>query len=125
MKTITNASFVVAFALALFSSGCGKSAPPVPDTSPALQQAFESAAPALKERIASVATDLKAQKFIEVTKALDEIVAGGKLTEAQEQAISSTILEINEAAANNPKLDTPEMYQLRSQMFQRLRRSGR
>lgn len=124
MKTILRASLLCMFTFSLLTSGCGKSEPPVADTTPALQQAFEAADPALKERVAALAADLKAQKLVEATKTLEQIVSGSKLSEVQQQAISRTILEINEIAANNPQLDTQEMFAARAKLFQSLRRSA-
>jgi len=125
MKVIAKSLLVIALGLTLFAPGCKKSEQPAADSSQMLQQAFETAEPALKEGIASLVTNLKAQKFAEVTKALEPIVSNPRLTDPQKQAISTTILQINEAAANNPKLDTPEMYAIRANMFNVLRRGGR
>jgi hypothetical protein len=125
MKLLLHSTLLFLCALSLLTCGCKKSEPPVADTSPALQQAFESADPALKERVAAVAADVKAKKLVDATKALDQLVSSARLTDAQAQAISNTILEMNEVAANNPEVDSKEMYDLRSKMFQSLRRRGR
>jgi len=126
MKTIAKSSFLIALVLALLTPGCKKAEkPPAVDASQLLQQAFEGAEPALKETIASAAANLKAQKFAEVTKALEPVASNPRLTEPQAQALMTTILQMNEAAADNPKLDTPEMYAIRAKMFMELRRGAR
>ncbi len=122
MKTIMKLPFIIALAFILVSPGCKKSEPPVADASPVLQQAFETAAPDLKEGIAAVATNMKAQKFAEAVTALEPIVAKPQLTEPQKQAILAAILQINEAIANNPKLDAPGMSARRAKIFEILRR---
>ena len=125
MKIIPSLTLVIAFAVTLLACGCKKSEPPVADTTSALQQAFDPADAALKEKAASVAADIKAKKLVEATKTLEQLASGARLTDAQAQAIASTILEMNEIAANDPKADSVEMYQLRSKLFQSVRRTGR
>jgi hypothetical protein len=125
MKTIAKSSFVLALALALLTPGCKKAEPPATDASQMLQQAFETAEPAVKESIASVVTNLKAKNYTEVAKALDQIVSKRQVTEEQKQAIMTAVLQIGEAIATDPKINTPELSALRAKIFETLRRSSR
>ncbi|MFO1512321.1 MAG: hypothetical protein U1F83_05300 [Verrucomicrobiota bacterium] len=125
MKTFVKLPFVVALAFVFLSPGCKKSEPPVADTSPALQQAFETAAPDLKASIAAVAASLKDKKFTDAVTALEPIVAKPQLTGPQQQALLAAVLQINEAIANDPKLDAPGMAARRAKLFEALRRGSR
>lgn len=125
MKTIAKSSFVLALLLALLTPGCKKAEPPAVDASQMLQQSFEAAEPAVKESIASVVTNLKAKNYVEVTKSLDQIVSKRQVTEEQKQAIMTTLLQIGEAMAADPKINTPELSAMRSKIFETLRRSSR
>jgi hypothetical protein len=121
MKTIAKSSFILALVLAFLAPGCKKSEPAAPDTALKLDQAFETAETALKDSVTAVTASLRAKNFAEATKALEPIVSNPKLTEPQKAAIMSVILQINEAVANDPKLDSSELSDLRRRMFMSLR----
>jgi len=88
-----------------------------------LQQAFETAEPAVKESITSVVTNLKAKNYLDVVKALDAIVSKRPVNEAQKQAIMTALLQVGEAIAADPKINTPELSSTRAKIFETLRRS--
>ena len=116
MKPYTRLSFFVVTALASCLVGCSKT-PKVDATQP-LQQSFETAAPDVKQAIATVNASLKANDYAEATKVLAPVATQGPLTEPQRQAVGTAIRQIDQAIAANPALDTKEMYELRARMFQ-------
>ncbi len=115
MKPLTRLSRFIVPALALCLVGCNR-APQVDATQP-LQQSFETAAPEVRQAIATVNTSLKANDYAEATRALAPLVTQRPLTEPQRQAVGLALQQINQAVSANPALDTKEMYQLREQMF--------
>ena len=116
-------SWLIITALALCPVGCKRTSQ-VDATQP-LQQSFQTAEPEVQQAIAKVNTSLKANDYAEATRALAPLVAQRPLTEPQRQAVSVALQQINHAVAANPALDTKEMYQLRAQMFQAMRRGSR
>jgi hypothetical protein len=116
MKSSPLLSFLVVTALALCVVSCSKTAK-VDATQP-LQQSFETAAPEIKEAIATVNANLKAKDYVAATKALAPVVTQHALTDPQRQAVGVALQEISQAIAANPALDSKEMYELRAKMFQ-------
>jgi hypothetical protein len=116
---------VIAFALLLGCVGCKKAEAPAADASQLLQQSFATAAPEVKQGIDTVNTNLKAGNYAKVTEALMPIVSRQQLTEEQKRAVSTALLQINQAIAADPKLDSKEMYELRAKMFEAVRKGSR
>ena len=75
------------------------------------------AEPEVKQAIQAATASLKAGSYTEATRALAPIVAGPNLTESQRQALGLALQQVNQAIAQNPALDTKEMYELRLKMF--------
>jgi hypothetical protein len=116
MKSFPLLSFLVVTALSLCLVSCKKAAKA--DATQPLQQSFETAAPEIKEAIATVNASLKAKDYVAATKALAPVVTQHALTDAQRQALGVALKEISQAIAANPALDSKEMYELRAKMFQ-------
>ena len=123
MKPLTRLSWLIIPALALSLAGC-KRTKQVDATQP-LQQSFQTAAPEVQQTIATVNTSLKANNYAEATRALAPLVTQQSLTDPQRAAVGVALQQINQAVAANPGLDTKEMYELRAQMFQAMRRGSR
>jgi hypothetical protein len=116
MKSFPVLTFLVVAAFALCVVGCKKAAKA--DATVPLQQSFETAAPEIKEAIATVNANLKAKDYVAATKALAPVVTQHALTDPQRQAVGVALKEISQAIAANPALDSKEMYELRAKMFQ-------
>jgi hypothetical protein len=123
MKTFPTLSLLVTAALALGAVSCRK-AKPVDATQP-LQQQFQTAEPEVRKAIETVNASLKAGNYAEATRALTPVVTRRVLTEPQKQAVGVALLQINQAIAANPALDTKEMYELRAKMFEAVHRGPR
>ena len=87
------------------------------DATQALQQSFQSAEPEVKSSIDIVNNNLKAGNYAEASRTLAPIVSGRPLTEPQRQAVGVAIQQIGQAIAQNPALDTKEMYDLRAKLY--------
>src|SRR5262249_43245749 len=87
------------------------------DATQQLQQSFQAAEPEVKQAIQIATTSLKAGNYTEATRALAPIVTRVDLRQPQKQAIGLALQQINQAIAQNPALDTKEMYELRLKLF--------
>lgn len=123
MKPLCRLSWFLAPTLALCLVSC-KGERRVDATQP-LQQSFQTAEPEVQQAIARINTSLKADNYAEATRALAPLVTQRPLTEPQREAVGVALQQINQAVAANPALDTKEMYELRAQMFQAMRRGSR
>jgi hypothetical protein len=123
MKPLTRLSWLIIPALAMCLASCKRT--PQADATQPLQQAFQTAAPEVQQAIATVNTSLKAKNYAEATRTLAPLVTQRPLTDPQRQAVSVALQQVNQAIAANPALDTKEMYELRAQMFQAMRRGPR
>ena len=123
MKPYASMSFIVASALALSLASCKKQNPG--DATQPLKETFQQAEPEIKKTIERVDTSLKAGNVPEATRALESIVTGRDMTQAQKDAVGVALNRINQAIAANPALDTKEMYELRAKMFKSLQSGSR
>ena len=115
MKPISILPVVFACVVAIPVTSCKKKeAVPVPEL---LEQSFQGSEPEVQKAMQSVAASLQAGNYAEATRALAPVVSGRPLTEAQKQAVSGALVQINQAIAANPSLDTREMYEMRARMF--------
>jgi Tfp pilus assembly protein PilF len=115
MKPFTVLSLLVVPALALCMVSCKKDAQA--DATQPLQQSFQKAEPEVKQAIETVNTSLKARNYAEATRLLSSVVTGRPLNDAQRQAVGVALQQVSRAIAENPALDTKEMYELRAKMF--------
>lgn len=124
MTSLLRRLFLCSATLTLALTGCKRQEAPA-DAAQLLEQSFQTEAPEVKQSIAAVAAGLKAGNYAEVTRNLEPIVAQRQLTEPQKQAVSTALVQMNQAIATDPSLDTKEMYEMRATMFEALRRGPR
>jgi PBP1b-binding outer membrane lipoprotein LpoB len=117
--------FLATLALALIVSGCKKEEATAEHAAQMLQESFASATPEVKQSIATASSSLKEGNFAAVARELTPIVTQQQLTVEQQQAVSSALVQINQAITANPDLDSKELYELRARMFESLRRGPR
>lgn len=97
---------VVTVAVAMV--GCGKkSAKPAPEQ---LQQSFEKADAAIKQEIVQANTAFQAGDYTRAITVMDRVVATQTIDAAQKQAVDALIIQTRQAAQQDPKLNTPELY---------------
>jgi ABC-type glycerol-3-phosphate transport system substrate-binding protein len=92
----------------LTAAGCGKkSAKPATEQ---LQQSFEKADAAIKQEIVQANTAFQAGDYTRAITVMDRVVATQTIDAAQKQAVDALIIQTRQAAQQNPKLNTPELY---------------
>lgn len=117
MKPFYLILILIAVAFTPCLTGCNKGETKTDATQP-LQESFQTADPEVKQAIATVNANLKAGNYAEATKVLSPLVTGRPMTTEQKQAVGLALQQVNQAIAVNPSLDSKEMYELRTKMFQ-------
>lgn len=117
MKTFAFVSgwLAVALTLVVTMSGCGRSGTDAVTGS--MEQSFKPAEPEVQQAVQQVNTELRAGNYPQAARLLAPALEKQPLTDAQKQAVTATLKQINDAIAVNPSLETAEMYQLRQRMF--------
>jgi hypothetical protein len=87
------------------------------DASRPLQQSFQASEPEVRQAIGTATTGLKAGHYTEAARSLQPVLAQRNLTPEQRQAIGLALRQISQAVADNPSLDSKELYELRARMF--------
>jgi hypothetical protein len=88
--------------------GCGKkSARPATEQ---LQQSFEKADAATKQDIVQANTAFQAGDYTRAIAVMDRVVQAQPIDAAQKRAVDALIIQTRQAAHQNPKLNTPELY---------------
>ena len=98
--------------------GCGKKADK-PATEQ-LQQSFEKADAAIKQEIVQANTAFQAGDYTRALAAMDRVVQTQPIDAAQKQAVDALIIQTRQAAQQNPKLNTPELYKATADLMLRL-----
>jgi hypothetical protein len=106
--------FLAVLALGLVT-GCHKKGADAPV---ALQQSFQQAQPEVRQAVQAAGAQLQSGNILQALRMLAPVTERRDLTVQQKQAIAITLDQVNQAIAANPKLETPETYKLRQQMFQ-------
>ena len=109
---------VALFCILAVLSGCGKKEKI--DATVPLQQSFEKSDPEVKKTVDAVNENLKNKKYAEALKTLTPVVSQTNLSAQQRDAIGAVLQQVTTAAAEDPALNTKEMYQLRLQLVQKL-----
>jgi len=98
--------------------GCGKkSARPATEQ---LQQSFEKADAATKQDVVQASTAFQAGDYTRALAVMDRVVQTQAIDAAQKQAVDALILQTRQAAQQNPKLNTPELYKATEDLMLRL-----
>jgi hypothetical protein len=88
--------------------GCGqKSVKPAAEQ---LQQCFAKADAAILQDITQASTAFQAGDYTRALTVMDRVVQSQPMDAAQKQAVDALILQSRQAAQQDPKLNTPELY---------------
>lgn len=100
-------------------AGCGKkSSRPATEQ---LQKSFEKADAAIKQEIVQANTAFQSGDYTRAITVMDRVVATQPvIDEAQKQALDALIIQARQAAQQNPKLNTPELYKAMADLMLRV-----
>jgi alkyl sulfatase BDS1-like metallo-beta-lactamase superfamily hydrolase len=99
--------------------GCGKkSSRPAAEQ---LQKSFEKADAAIKQDIVQANTAFQSGDYTRAITVMDGVVAAHPIIdEAQKEALDALIIQARQAAQQNPKLNTPELYKATADLMLRV-----
>jgi hypothetical protein len=134
----SRATFVLTLATAvlLVPIGCGrKKEPSAAQTAQALEQSFKAAEPETQRAVAaattaikaaSTATDVEAQReqYIQALQPATAVASQGRLSPEQVKALQQVYIQVQQANARNPKLDSQNFYNARAALAIQLKRNG-
>jgi Tfp pilus assembly protein PilF len=89
-------------------AGCGKKSDQL--ATEQLEQSFEKADAAVKQEIDQANTAFQAGDYTRALAVMDRVVQNQPIDAAQKQAVDALIIQTRQAAQQNPKLNTPELY---------------
>jgi len=90
------------------------------DATAPLKQSFEKSDPEVKKSIEVVNENLNKKNYAEALKTLTPVVSQPNLSVQQKEAIGAALQQVTTAAAEDPALNTKEMYQLRLKLVEKL-----
>lgn len=110
MKTNTKQiAWVIGMIIAVVGvAGCSKSSDKL--VTEQLNQSFEKADAAVKQEVVQVNTAFQAGDYTRAISLMDQVVKNQTIDAAQKQAVNTLIIQTRQAAQQNPKLNTPELY---------------
>lgn len=89
-------------------AGCSKSSDKL--VTEQLNQSFEKADAAVKQEVVQVNTAFQVGDYTRAISLMDQVVKNQTIDAAQKQAVNTLIIQTRQAAQQNPKLNTPELY---------------
>jgi hypothetical protein len=116
--------------------GCGsQKQKTVAQTAQILEQTFKTAEPQTQQAVtvattaikaAAAATDVNVQRvnYIQALRPATAVASQGRLSPEQIKALHQVYVQVQRAAAENPKLDSQELYNARAALAIQLRRAG-
>jgi hypothetical protein len=89
-----------------------------------LNESFRTGSPETQSQITAASSHLQSGDYRSAALALAPVVSQQQLTEAQRAAVSAALVQMNQAVATDPKLNTRDMYEARAKMFQALQKES-
>ena len=124
MKTRTllnRAGWIAAAVLAVVAmSGCSRNGLSPQATAEALQKSFAKADPDVKQEVAQAGAALQAGDYTRALIAMDRAAQARPVDAEQKKAVGFLIQQTRQAVQQNPKLNTPELYQATADLILRV-----
>ena len=112
------AAFTLVFALVTVGCGSGKQSDKV--TAEQLQKSYQKADPSVSAEVAQAGTALKASNYTHAVAIMNRVVQTQPVNDAQKKAVDALIIQTRKAVEQNPKLNSPELYQALSDLMVRV-----
>ena len=109
-------TFVVS---ALVLAGCGQRHS-TQAAAEQLEQSFQRSEAALKQEVGRAASALQTSNYVAALLIMDQVVQARPIDDGQKRAVDTLILQARQAVAQNPKLNTPELYKAMSDLMVRV-----
>lgn len=105
---------------AVTMSGCNRSGLSPQATAEALQKSFAQAEPEVKQVVAQAGAALQAGDYTRALIAMDRAAQARPVDAEQKKAVGFLIQQTRQAVQQNPKLNTPELYQATADLILRV-----
>src|SRR5258708_732165 len=101
-------------------AGCGAKNQPVKMTAEHLQKSFQKADASVTAEVVQASTALQASNYTQAVLIMDRVVQTRPIDDAQKKAVDALIIQTRQAINQNPKLDSPQLYQALSDLTVRV-----
>ena len=109
---------MLAMAVAVF--GCGAKKPPSQLAAEELQRSFLATNTSMKNEIVQASEALQASNYVAAILIMDRVVQARAIDDAQKKAVDTLIFQTRQAVEQNPKLNSPQLYQALSDLTVRI-----
>jgi len=112
------ALWMLAMAVAVF--GCGTKKHPSQVAAEELQRSFLKTNAFMTNEIVQATEALQANNYVEAILIMDHVVQAQVIDDAQKKAVDTLIVQTRQAVEQNPKLNSPQLYQALSDLMLRV-----
>ncbi len=107
--------------VAVAAGGCGSKAGSDKVAAEQLQKSYEKADAPIKQQVVQASEAFQAKNYAQAISTLNRVVQSQPVVdEAQKKAVDILIKQTREAIAQNPNLNSPELYKATSDLFFRI-----
>jgi hypothetical protein len=103
--------------LAMIGSGCGSKTPSAKMTAEQLERSFEKTEVSLAQEVTKASSAFQTSNYEQAILIMDRVVQSRAMDEHQKKAVDALIIHTRQAVEQNPKLNTPQLYQALSDLF--------
>jgi hypothetical protein len=105
-----------ALILAAMTWGCGQKSHSPEVTAENLQKSFEKSEPSVAQEVREASTAFQGSNYTQAILIMDRVAQARPMDANQKKAIDDLIIQTRQAAQQNPKLDSPQLYQALSDL---------
>ena len=105
---------------AVAPAGCGSGKTSAKVAAEQLQKSFEKADASSREGVAQAAAAVQSGDYTQAILAMDRVAQTKQVDAAQKEAVGTLILQTRQAVQQDPRLNTPELYQAMSDLITRV-----
>ena len=114
-------AWLLATALAaVAATGCGSKNQSAKVAAQQLQRSFQNADASITEEVVQASNALQASNYTQAVIIMDRVVQAQPIDAAQKNAVDALIIQTRKAIEENPKLNTPQLYQAMSDLLTRV-----
>ena len=105
---------------AVAATGCGSKNQSARVAAEQLQKSFQKADASITEEVVQASNALQASNYTQAVVIMDRVVQAQPIDAAQKQAVDALLIQTRKAIEENPKLNTPQLYQAMSDLLVRV-----
>jgi len=114
-------AWLLATALAaVAATGCGSKNQSARVAAEQLQKSFQKADASITEEVVQASNALQASNYTQAVIIMDRVVQAQPIDAAQKNAVDALLIQTRKAIEQDPKLNTPQLYQAMSDLLTRV-----